>query len=156
MKRKQRITVNLHIMNRAKYRYIKSEIYKTIALETLKIVNYPLKSAEITLVLCDDIFIRELNKRYRNVDNPTDVLSFPMNEEEAIKDPLLGDIVISVDKAKENCRNSHLYLYEEIIYLFVHGLLHLLGFHHEHSVDVENEMQYIQEKMLMYLQNLLR
>lgn len=155
MKKKQKITINLHINNLVDYEAIRSDVYEIIAEETLKCANYPLESAEITLVLCDNNFIGDLNYKYRGIDGPTDVLSFHMNENCEIIDPLLGDIVISVDMAKENCLLSGLTLNEEIIYLFAHGLLHLIGYDHESSMACEEKMYNIQDRIIKYFQNVM-
>lgn len=92
--------------------------------------------AEISVSFVDNAGIRELNKKYRNNDSETDVLSFPLghdgrydkNEEGAA---LLGDIVISIEKAQEQAEEFEHSLQREVAYLTVHSLLHLLGYHHE-------------------------
>jgi len=96
---------------------------------------------EISLTLCGNPYIRELNKQYRNIDKPTDVLSFPLlavgeapPQDEAF---LLGDIIISAERAAEQAREFNHSLNREIIFLFVHGLLHLLGYDHETAEDEE-------------------
>lgn len=78
---------------------------------------------EISLVLCDDAFIQDLNLRYRRRDTPTDVLSFAQED-----DPhLLGDIVISLPTAARQAQRAGWSLGSETVLLAVHGLLHLLG-----------------------------
>ena len=155
MKKKRKITINLQIHNLVDYEDIRSDVYENIAEETLKYAHYPLEAAEITLVLCGNNFISDLNYKHRGLNEPTDVLSFHMNENNAIIDPLLGDIVISVDMAKENCLSSGLMLNEEIIYLFTHGLLHLIGYDHESSMACEEEMYNIQDKIIKYFHNFM-
>ena len=77
---------------------------------------------EISVVLCDDPFIRELNSAYRGQDKPTDVLSFAQD------DPvLLGDIVISLPAAARQAEAAGWPLENEVALLGIHGLLHLLG-----------------------------
>jgi probable rRNA maturation factor len=142
-------------MNLVNYKEIGKGVYKKIAEATLKYIKYPLNTAEITLVLCDNNFIKELNSKYRGIDGPTDVISFPMNDSTIIQEPLLGDIVIAIDIAKENCLETQLTLCKEVTYLFVHGLLHLLGFNHESSKIIEEEMYDIQDKMMMQLDNFM-
>ena len=81
---------------------------------------------EISIVLCDDLFIQTLNDDYRGKDKATDVLSF------AQEDPnLLGDIVISLPTAARQAEAAHWPLESEIALLAVHGLLHLLGYDDE-------------------------
>lgn len=88
------------------------------------------EEGDISLVVCDDHFICELNRKYRNRDEPTDVLSFSMQEGQEIDTSLLGDIIISLDTAKQQAEERGETLEQEFKILFVHGLLHLLGFHH--------------------------
>ena len=89
-------------------------------------------SAEVSLVFVDDQEIQILNKTYRQKDQPTDVLSFPLwdGEEEASGEILLGDIVISLETAQRQAEEYGHSLEREIAYLMVHGLLHLLGYDH--------------------------
>jgi probable rRNA maturation factor len=155
MKINRKITVKLHIDNLVDYKFISNNIYENIAEEVLKYAQYSLEDAEITLVLCDNNFIRDLNHKYRGFDQPTDVLSFHMNEKDEIIDPLLGDIVVSVDMAKENCLLSGLTLNEEIIYLFAHGILHLIGYDHESSIVDEEKMYNIQDEIIKYFHSLM-
>lgn len=80
---------------------------------------------EVSVLLTGNGRIRELNAVYRKIDRPTDVLSFPM------EDPyMLGDIVISVEKARAQAGEFGVSLDEEMARLLVHGLLHLLGYDH--------------------------
>jgi probable rRNA maturation factor len=91
------------------------------------------KRGEVSLLVCDDRFISELNRTYRNKPEPTDVLSFSMREGENsdIEDSTLGDIIISVDTAARQAREAGISQEEEFIQLYTHGLLHLLGFTHD-------------------------
>ena len=101
---------------------------------------------EISLLLTDDETIRQLNKEYRNKDKSTDVLSFPMED-----DIMLGDIVISVDTASRQAAEAEINIDRETAFLFIHGLLHLLGYDHETSQEDEAEMFALQEKILKKL-----
>lgn len=87
-----------------------------------------LTTQEIELILTDNDEIAEINKEFRNIDKPTDVLSFP-------SDPFpgapLGSIVISVDKVQSVANDLGHREDDEIALLFIHGILHLLGFDHE-------------------------
>jgi len=84
--------------------------------------------ADLSIVLTDDAAIRSLNRKFRGVDRPTDVLSFSQREGEAPPHArLLGDIVISVQTA---ARRRKRLLEDELFHLLVHGLLHLLGYDH--------------------------
>lgn len=91
-----------------------------------------LPKGELSILLCDDAFIQDLNAQWRQKDEPTDVLSFAMGEgEDADLTPdLLGDIVISIETAARQGEALGLTLDEEVRVLLVHGLLHLLGYDH--------------------------
>lgn len=88
------------------------------------------KEKEVELLLTNDEEIRELNKKYRNKDQPTDVLSFAF-QDDAPADEMLGQIAISVDRAALQAEEIGQSLEEELKFLFIHGLLHLLGYDHE-------------------------
>ncbi len=90
-------------------------------------------SAEVSLVLAGDGRLRELNRTWRGVDRPTDVLSFPGGEILPDGVHFLGEIVISVDRAAEQARDLGHSLERELEELTLHGLLHLLG--HDHETD---------------------
>lgn len=109
-------------------------------------INFPFNTAEISLVMTNDEEMREINRLYRKIDNTTDVLSFPINENRDIKSPMLGDIVISYDKAKSQSVENECTVEEEIAFLYIHGLLHLLGYDHEKSEEDEKEMFELQEQ----------
>jgi probable rRNA maturation factor len=91
------------------------------------------KNSELSVLLCDDAFIQQLNHQYRSIDKPTDVLSFSMNEGEEmppIECDVLGDIVISVETASRRSQRNKVKLLQEVTGLLIHGLLHLLGYDH--------------------------
>jgi len=93
-------------------------------------LNHPDK--EIGILFVDDREIRELNEKYLERDHPTNVISFPMAQGEfsEINPQVLGDVVISVETAIREAHESGLSLEEEIAYLLIHGILHLLGYGH--------------------------
>ncbi|MEV9526993.1 rRNA maturation RNase YbeY [Aliarcobacter butzleri] len=101
-------------------------------IDTLNLENIAntLTTKDIELIVVKNDEIQELNKEYRNIEKPTDVLSFPMNFE-VIDMPLLGSIVISTDFVQEKAKEFKHSFNEEFTLLFIHGLLHLLGFDHE-------------------------
>ncbi len=92
---------------------------------------------EISVVITANDEIAELNKKFRGKDKPTNVLSFPMLEGEfnSITPYLLGDIVISSEKALEEAEQSGISFDERMSQLLVHGILHLVGFDHETGED---------------------
>lgn len=96
------------------------------------------ETQELSVLLANDRKIRTLNKQYRGQDRATDVLSFSQNEEEEenkLNSHLMGDVVISTVTAKRQAAEHGLTLEEEIVLLLIHGILHLLGFDHEQSLE---------------------
>ncbi|MFD0958641.1 rRNA maturation RNase YbeY [Paenibacillus chungangensis] len=122
-------------------------IVKLEQLLTLAGAAEGLADGEVTLTFTDDEGIHSLNREYRNIDRPTDVLSFAMQddgveeldivfevESEDEADPIsgmLGDIIISVERAAAQSEEYGHSLERELGFLFVHGFLHLLGYDHE-------------------------
>ena len=95
------------------------------------------ENKELSVLLTNDEKIQKLNKKYRGQNQATDVLSFPQNESEENEPSahLMGDVVISMMTAKRQSVEHGLSFDEEIILLLIHGILHLLGFGHEHSEE---------------------
>lgn len=122
------------------------EFFIGIAEAVFKHLDMEENNYEISLLITDDETIHQLNKEYRQKDRPTDVLSFPMDDE-----VMLGDIVISLDTAKNQAQEREIGLDRETAFLFIHGLLHLLGYDHETSVEDEKEMFALQEEILKKL-----
>ncbi|KAF5748280.1 hypothetical protein HS088_TW04G00232 [Tripterygium wilfordii] len=110
------------------------------------------ESVELSVVLCNDEFIRKLNKEWRDEDHATDVLSMSEHIPE-LKLPILmlGDLVISVETAARQAEERGHSLLDEIRILMIHGLLHLLGFDHEISEEAEAEMEKEEELLLKSL-----
>lgn len=106
---------------------------------------------EISISFVDNEEIRELNRLYRNVDGETDVLSFPMEEGEGMFSMnILGDIVISLEKALEQSIEYEHSLTREIIYLTVHSMFHLLGYDHmteEDKLIMRNKEKEVMRKL---------
>ncbi|SHN86051.1 rRNA maturation RNase YbeY [Desulfitobacterium chlororespirans] len=119
------------------------------------------EEAEVSLTLVDDARIHELNRDYRGVDRPTDVLSFALQEETEdepdildYEDHLLGDIIISVERARAQAADYGHSFERELVYLAVHGTLHLLGYDHLEEEDKEEMRR--QEEAVMSQIGLLR
>lgn len=95
------------------------------------------KTAEVSITFVDDAEIQKLNAQHRNKDNPTDVLSFPLGQNDKYDvNPdtgavMLGDIVISMERATEQASIYGHTLQREVAYLTVHSMYHLLGYDHE-------------------------
>ncbi|MBF0413121.1 MAG: rRNA maturation RNase YbeY [Desulfamplus sp.] len=98
--------------------------------QVLKALEY--ENHEISVVITDNAHIRELNYLYRGIDAPTNVLSFSMLEGEfGSVGTLLGDLVISAERADEEARESGITTDERMSQLLVHGILHLVGYDHD-------------------------
>jgi probable rRNA maturation factor len=115
--------------------------------------------SEVSVVLVDNQYIQELNSQYRGLDQPTDVLSFAMEEDAtegqdvspADAPELLGDIFISMERAVEQSKEYDHSLIRELNYLAIHGLLHLLGYDHQTPEDTA-AMRVEEEKILAAFQ----
>jgi len=111
---------------------------------------------EVSVTFTDNEGIRELNKKFRQMDKPTDVLSFPLFdyegdcEEPPIDDMIsnLGDIVISLEKAQEQANEFGHSFKREVAFLAVHSMLHLLGYDHEKSEAEDIEMRSKQTEIM--------
>ncbi len=103
---------------------------------------------ELSLVLCDDAFIRALNRDYRGTDRPTDVLSFPLGDSHVPELPgMLGDVIVSTETAARQAAARGHSLRREVTTLLIHGILHLLGHTHDTDAD-EAEMERASRKLL--------
>ncbi len=105
---------------------------------------------ELSILFTDDKHISELNKNYLKREGPTDVISFPLwgEEEKQIHVPVLGDIIISVDTAIREAEETGEDLETTIYRLVIHGILHILGYDHEGSVEEERKMKTEEERLL--------
>ena len=124
--------------------FVLKSAVRTAVSATLKHEEF-FRDAEVSVTFTDDAYIRTLNAEYRKKDAATDVLSFPIYEKgEPYTTPdtpvLLGDIVISLERAKEQGEKIGNTLEEEVSFLTVHSTLHLLGYDHETSQADEDEM----------------
>jgi probable rRNA maturation factor len=111
---------------------------------------------EVSVTFTDNEGIRELNRKFRNIDRPTDVLSFPLfdytgeSEEPPVDEfvGMLGDIVISLEQAKKQAEEFGHSFEREAAFLTVHSMLHLLGYDHEAGGDEEADMRRRQREIL--------
>ena len=127
----------------------------------LDLMEFTLKRLDIkcdpivSVSFVDNKYIHKINKKYRGIDRPTDVISFAFVDAEGNYDKILsspgivvlGDIYISIDKAKEQAEEYGHSLHRELSFLFIHGLLHLLGFDHMKEED-EKIMFNLQDDIL--------
>jgi rRNA maturation RNase YbeY len=123
--------MSVEIIRRDQGKKLSSRKLKKVAQKVLAIVERD--QAELCLVLVGNREIRELNAKFRKKDYPTDVLSFPAGDELPTGVQLLGDVVISVEKAREQAEHRGRTLDEEMVLLVIHGVVHLLGYDHERS-----------------------
>lgn len=109
------------------------------------------EEVEVSLGLVDNEEIQRLNREFRNIDSPTDVLSFPLDfDHEFLNTLLLGDIIISVEKAEQQAKEYGHSLERELCYLTVHSTLHLLGYDHMNEED-KKVMRKKEEKVMEIL-----
>ncbi len=117
---------------------------------------YGVENGEVSVTLTNNDYIHQLNRKYRQIDRPTDVLSFALNESEEpdIENgpdiDVLGDIILSVERAEEQAADYGHSLRREIAFLTVHGMLHLLGYDHMEEADrleMEKEQRYVMEQL---------
>ena len=138
------------------------EIFKEVSeeIKELEIVEKVLYSAiekekldnvSFNLIIVDNNYIHELNKTYRGIDRETDVITFALEDESTIIIPdeerILGDIYISIDKAKSQAAEYGHSLLRELSFLAVHGFYHLLGYDHQ-TPEEEKIMFQKQEEVL--------
>ena len=101
------------------------------------------RDTEVSVTFCNNTYIHKLNKQYRDIDRPTDVLSFPLFEKEELslmngQAVTLGDIIISLERAEEQAKEIGNTFEREIAFLAIHSTLHLLGYDHENAEDEED------------------
>ena len=119
-------------------------------------ILYKVENGEVSVTLTDNAYIHTLNKEYRGIDRPTDVLSFALNESEEPATEggpdinVLGDLIISVERAEEQAKEYGHSVRREVAFLTVHGMLHLLGYDHmqdEEREEMEAEQRFVMEKL---------
>ena len=122
------------------------KIISDVIIESLKVEGLS-NNYEVSISFVENDEIRALNKDYRGVDKETDVLSFPIEEDFEVTTPLLGDIIISMDKALEQASEYGHTIEREVAYLIAHSMFHLMGY--DHMCDEEKEIMRAQEKQVM-------
>lgn len=112
------------------------------------------KNASCSIIIVDNSYIHKLNKEYRGIDRVTDVISFALEDDKNMVIPdgtrLLGDIYISLDKAREQAREYGHSLERELCFLAVHGIYHLLGYDHEKEEEAEVMFKKQEEVLMEY------
>ncbi len=135
-------------MRRGAAALVSRKLLRNAARQTLLYAGAPAE-ADLALVIGDDALLQRLNREYRGIDAPTDVLSFASGEiDPETHLPYLGDIIISLPRAQAQAAGHA--LSDELTLLVVHGVLHLLG--HDHGEEAEKErMQAAQDAVLQQL-----
>ena len=110
--------------------------------------------AELSVVFVSDRRMQRLNRTYRQKNAPTNVLAFPQAPgfPGAASAPLLGDVIVALPTAAREAQQLQQSLEERVIYLVLHGLLHLLGYDHEQSVTERRRMTALEAKVLRHVQ----
>ena len=139
----------VEIVRRNRGRNYPARRLKGAAVKILELVKQD--HAELSVALIGNAEMRKLNARYRRKNYPTDVLSFPAARGTPDGVRLLGDVVISVDKAKEQARERGRSLDDEMTTLLIHGVLHLLGYDHERSAKDARIMGRLEKKLFLVL-----
>ena len=141
----------------------KEEKFIKKVIETVLKEEKIIRDLEIYVTLTNNNQIHKINLEQRNVDRPTDVLSFPMFEREEIhflkekneEEPdILGDIIISIEKVKEQAEEYGHSFERELAYLTTHGMLHLLGY--DHMIEEEKEQMRKREEEILEKLNITR
>jgi len=118
------------------------ELLEKVIVTAAELEGY--SGGEVSVAFVDNQQIKELNNKYRDKNEATDVLSFPIDDE------MLGDIIISSRRAAEQAEEYGHSLKRELAYLTVHGMLHLFGYDH-HSKEEKDEMRQKEERVLTQL-----
>ena len=96
-----------------------------------ELIQFKNKEYEISFLMVNNSYIKELNANYRSKDSATNVLSFPMMDDNSLKhENILGDVVISIDKILSESVDQKIEKYEYLSKISIHGILHLLGYDH--------------------------
>lgn len=128
------------------------DLIQRVLIESLKVEGLD-DNYEVSISFVENEEIKELNRQYRNVDRETDVLSFPMEDEFNLGTPLLGDIIISIERADEQARDYGHSLTREIAYLTCHSMFHLLGYDHmneEEKTEMRNKEKEVMRNLKIF------
>ncbi len=122
-------------------------IARAVAVTKIKLA----RGAEVSLLLCDDARIREINRAWRGLDKPTNVLSFPAAPRAMLaKSPAVGDIAIAHETVAREALEEGKTFRDHYMHMVVHGFLHLLGYDHETDAEAE-EMEALEVSVLQQL-----
>ena len=135
----------VEIARRGAGKKFRSREYKKIASAILELVGRD--GVELSLALVGNAEMQRLNAKFRQRNYPTDVLSFPADKNLPVETRLLGDVIISVEKAAQQAKERRRTLDQEMITLLIHGIVHLLGYDHERSSKDARLMGRLEKKI---------
>ncbi len=140
---------DIKIISFRQLKLLRKAVRETLLYEGFK------RNAEVSIVICDNETIREINYEYRGIDAPTDVLSFPQFESEdeypALGYVPIGDIIISAERAAAQAETFGHSFERELAFLAVHSTLHLLGYDHVGGIEEETVMRQKQRDVMKRL-----
>ena len=132
------------------------DLINNVLKECFKEENLKYNNLYVNIVLTNPTNIKKMNKKYRNIDKETDVLSFPMYEKEELKNikihnlDVLGDIVISIERVKKQAIEYGHSFERELAYMTVHGFYHLMGYDHikeDDKIEMRKKEENVLEKL---------
>jgi probable rRNA maturation factor len=129
----------VEVVNRQRRRKMATESWRRRAEDMLKAIGR--HGASVTIAFVSDTRMRKLNRSFRGFDMTTDVLSFPVSVDCDKRNPDLGDLAVSVDRAMIQADENGLSFEEEVAQLILHGLLHLCGYDHEADNGEMNRLE---------------
>ena len=143
------MTVSIH--NRQRAVSIRTAVVKKNVLQIMAYLGCA--EQEISVVFGNDRLLQELNRTYRHQDRPTNVLAFPQSPTYAGEpaSSMLGDVIVSLPTAAREAHDLNQSLEERVVYLLLHGILHLLGYEHEGSAAQRRRMETLEQEVLAYL-----
>ncbi len=139
------------VQNRQRTVRINTPHVKRLLLRAMTYLNC--QDRELSVVFGNDHLLHELNRTYRDKDRPTNVLAFPQEsiDNSGPAAALLGDVVVSLPTADREAQLLDQPLEARVVYLLIHGLLHLLGYDHEQSDAAQQRMEALEQELLAYL-----
>lgn len=141
---------NVEVFNETNEKIDDLKILKPLLEYARKVENLEGVELEFSVIIVDNKKIHEINKQYRNIDRPTDVITFALEDYEDITFENyrpLGDIYISIDKVKEQAKLYEHSLLRELAFLTVHGFLHLLGY--DHMIEEEEKIMFAKQELIL-------
>jgi len=144
--------MTIHIHNRQRTVVIDTAAVRKRVLQIMVYLGH--SDQELSVVFGSDRLLQELNRTYRHKDRPTNVLAFPQSPtyEGEPATPMLGDVIVALSTAAHEAHDLQQSLEERVVYLLLHGILHLLGHDHEGSVAQRRRMEALERQVLAHLQ----